>query len=118
MPATPPVYPIAPPKVTRTLVQLIKHLSVRNVELTEGRRVKESGKEQTQGEVLTEVRRLELKLTWVAEGWRRGHVFFVCGLPERPSFELDKFITTCKKTRRGTRKLHFNISNVSLKHGD
>ncbi len=74
MPATPPVPPIAPPKVTRTIVQLIKHLSVRNVELTEGRGVKETGKEQTKGEVLTEVRRLELKLTWVAEGWRRGHV--------------------------------------------
>ncbi len=84
MPATPPVPPIAPPKVTRTIVQLIKHLSVRNVELTERRRVKETGKEQTKGEVLTEVRRLELKLTWAAEGWRRGHVF--CVWPDWKTF--------------------------------
>lgn len=47
----------------------------------------------------------------------------MCGLVERPSFELDKFIMTCKKTRKEelvetSRTSSVNISNVSPRHGD
>lgn len=88
--------PVAPPKVNRTIVQLIKHLSVRNVELKECERKRERADKRRSVN-----RSQETSIT--ADMQQRaggGEHIFVCGLSEsRPSFEL-QFIMTSKKTRK------------------